>query len=147
MIMTVEDKIYIKASANEVSYITEDIKRWPEWTPTISSARFVGQEKLEIGNVVSLKQPGQPESNWTITEHIPNKSFSWETRRRGLYMKATHLLQPAEGGTVNTLRLEASGFIAIIMWPLLRIATRYALKKENQGLKARCESGQAYRFS
>ncbi|HET8864843.1 MAG TPA: SRPBCC family protein [Gracilimonas sp.] len=142
MIMTVEDKIYINASVNDVWNITEDIKRWPEWTPTISSVRFIGQEKLGIGNVVSIKQPGQPESNWTITEHIPNKSFSWETRRRGLYMKATHLLQPAESGTVNTLRLEASGFMSIIMWPLFRIATRHALRKENQGLKARSESDQ-----
>lgn len=147
MIMTIEDKIYINASPNEVWTITEDIKRWPEWTPTITSARFVGEEKFEIGKMVRLKQPGQPESKWTITEHIPNKCFSWETQRRGLYMKATHLLQQAEGGTVNTLRLEASGFLTIIMWPLLRIATRHALRKENQGLKARSESDQTHRLT
>lgn len=140
--MTVEDKIYINASVNEVWAITEDIKRWPEWTPTISSVRFVGEEKFEIGSVVRINQPGQPESNWTITEYIPYKSFSWETRRRGLYMKATHLLQPVESGTMNALRLEASGLMAIIMWPLLKIATRHALRKENQGLKAWCESHQ-----
>jgi hypothetical protein len=44
-------------------------------------------------------------------------------------------------GTVDTLRLDARGVVAALLWPLLRRQIRRALERENAGLKKRCEAG------
>jgi hypothetical protein len=46
----------------------------------------------------------------------------------------------AEGtGTLSRLRVEVTGAVAVLLWPLLRYAMRRALADENQGLKKRSE--------
>lgn len=137
--MTIEETIYIDVPLNIVWNITEDIERWPEWNPFITAVKRLDDSPFGIGSVVRIKQPGQPESDWTVTEYVCENRFTWETRRTGLRMEATHYVQGEESGTLNILRLQASGILAVLLWPVLRVAIRHALKKENQGLKFRCE--------
>lgn len=138
--MTVENTTYIKASPEMVWAVTEDFERWPEWTPTVTAVRKLSEKPFGAGSVVLIKQPGQPQSEWTVTEYVHQDRFSWKTKRAGLHMIASHKVRKKDAGTLNNLRLEASGFITLVLWPVLYFAIRKALKEENHGLKIRCES-------
>lgn len=137
--MTLEDTIHIEAPTEVVWAVTEDIERWPEWTPTVTAARRLDDGPFGIGSRVRIKQPAQPESEWTVTEYVRGERFTWQSRRRGLRMAASHRIWKDESGTFNTLRIEASGIVTALFWPVLRVAVRRALVAENRGLKARCE--------
>jgi uncharacterized membrane protein len=133
--MTVEDAIHIEAPPDVVWRVTEDIERWPEWTPTIASVVRVGQAPWGPGSIARIKQPGQPEAEWVVTEYEPERRFAWATRRQGLRMVATHEISADGAGTKNVLRVEAEGPVAVLLWPVLRLAMRRALSVENAGLK------------
>lgn len=136
----IENSIDIEASVDVVWSVTVNIEQWPEWVPSVTAARRLDNGPFRLGSVARLKQQAQPESDWTVIKYVAEKTFTWETQRPGLRMAATHLLQEKGSDTLNTLRVEVSGFLAIMFWPVLRFAVRSALLKENRGLKRRCES-------
>ena len=140
LVLTIEDTIHIEASPDVVWAVTEDIERWPEWTPTVEAAYRLDDGPFGHGSVARIKQPGQPESDWTVTAYAPGEHFTWETRRPGLRMAASHRVRGETSGTSNTLRVKASGALAVMLRPVLRRAIRRALMEENRGLKARCEA-------
>lgn len=137
--MTLEASIHIAAPAAVVWAVTEDVDRWPEWTPTMQSVRRVDAGPFDVGSSARVKQPGMRETAWTVTELVRGERFTWGGRALGIRMSATHELTPDGDGTRNTLRIEMSGFVAALLSPLLRPAVRRALRQENEGLKARCE--------
>lgn len=137
--MRISDTIHIAAPAEDVWAVTVDIERWPEWTPTVTSVTRPDTGPLKVGSIVRITQPMQPPAEWVVTELVPGKVFSWETRRRGLHMIARHEIIPEGATTRNVLHLEAKGAAAVLFWPLLRFSIRRALATENRGLKQRCE--------
>lgn len=137
--MKVTDAIGIGAPPAIVWQVTQDVERWPEWTPTVTAVRLPGGGPLRLGSVARIKQPLQPESEWVVTEFAPPQGFAWETRRLGLRMKGSHDVAAVPGGTRSTLAVEATGVLAFVLWPLLRPAMKNAIATENRGLKARCE--------
>ena len=137
--MIVENRISIAAPAAIVWQVTEDVERWPAWTPTVTSVKRMTSGPFGPGSIARIKQPAQPESEWVVTEFTPGRSFSWETRRRGLRMVGSHEIVPTSDGSESILRVEASGLVGRILWPILRPAMAGAIKAENRGLKARCE--------
>ena len=143
--MTVTHTIHIEAPPDVVWAVTEDVERWPEWTPTVTAVRRLDDGPFGLGSVARIKQPAQPEADWTVTDYARDERFTWETRRPGLRMAASHLLQREGGGTLNTLSLEASGGWVVVLRPVLCLAVRRALRQENEGLKARCEAVAASR--
>lgn len=138
--MRIEHSIRIKAPRPIVWEVTTDIERWPDWTPTVSRATMLDDKPFEIGSRVRLKQPGQPDATWTVTKFVPLETFTWESQRTGIRFKATHTLLSDTNSTESRLSVEATGFIAILLSPLLKIAIRRALRDENESLKARCEA-------
>jgi uncharacterized membrane protein len=138
--MSVTHEIHIAAPPERVWAVTCDIERWPEWTPTVTSVTRKSQDEFGLGSVARIKQPLQPESEWTVILFEPERRFAWESIRTGLRFVAVHELLPDDSGTKNILRLEATGFLAILMRPILRAAVGRALRQENRGLKARCEA-------
>ncbi|WP_412067195.1 SRPBCC family protein [Rubrivirga sp. IMCC43871] len=137
--MTVENTLHIDASPDVVWAVTEDVDRWPEWTPTISSVRRLDDLPLGIGSKALVKQPGQAEAEWTVTDFVAGERFCWQTERTGLVVEATHELRPEGAGTLNVLRVVASGVLAPLLSPVLRPLVLRALVRENLGLRARCE--------
>lgn len=138
--MTIDDAIHIEAPPDVVWQVTVDIERWPEWTPTVTSVTPVGRGPFGLGSVALIKQPSQPEAEWTVTEFTPGHRFAWETKRVGMHMIGIHEVAGEGTGTRNVLRVEATGFVVVLFWPVLRFAMRRALADENHGLKRRCES-------
>lgn len=142
--MVVENVIHIDASPDTVWNVTTDVARWPEWTPTVTNIQLVTPPPFGLGSVARIRQPAQPESEWTVTEFIAPRRFAWETRRTGLHMTGVHDVAPDAGGTRSTLQVHASGFLAVLFRPLLASAFRRAITAENAGLKRRCEQAVAH---
>jgi hypothetical protein len=137
--MRVTNALHIDAAPDVVWAVTRDIERWPEWTPTVTAVRLVDGGELAVGSVARIRQPMQPESDWIVTELEPGRRFAWETRRPGLRMLGRHEIEPEGAGTRNILTVEAGGALAVLLWPVLRLAMRKALADENRGLRDRCE--------
>ncbi len=137
--MRVSHRIHIDARPDRVWAVTLDVERWPEWTPTVTSAERLDGGPLKEGSRVRLKQPLQPASEWVVTRIVPGEMFAWETRWPGLRLGGTHEIAPSASGTETVLHVDASGPLAVLLWPLLALGTRRALADENRGLKRRCE--------
>ena len=137
--MRVEHTTYKEAPPEVVWAVTEDVERWPEWTPTVTSVRREGGGPFGLGSVAWIKQPLQPESRWVVTEFQRGRRFAWETRRAGLRMTGTHEVSAEGTGTRNRLSVDAEGRLALLFWPVLRLAMKRALSDENDGLRVRCE--------
>lgn len=137
--MIIEDAIYIEAHPDLVWAVTKDIEKWPKWTPTVTSAQRTDKGQFGLGSSARLKQPGQAEAVWTVTEFISGKYFKWENHRSGLRMSASHRMHSEDSGTKNVLRVEVKGIFGLLLWPVLFWALRKALAQENSGLKSRCE--------
>ncbi len=138
--MKLTDTIHIHAAPEVVWAVTEDIERWPEWTPSVNTVKRIDHGVLDVGSTAMIKQPGLPEAKWVVTTLTRGEQFTWESRVRGLYMIATHELRATETGTHNMLHVEMSGLVARLLWPLIRLSVRRSLEQENAGLKARCEA-------
>lgn len=137
--MIVEHTTDIEAPPEVVWRVTKDVERWPEWTPTVTSVKRLGDGPLGLGSVARIEQPGQPAADWVVSAFEPGRRFAWQTHRTGLRMVATHEMSAEGKGTRNVLRVEAGGALATMLWPVLRLAMRRALARENQGLKEFCE--------
>jgi hypothetical protein len=140
MSLQLTDVIRIEAAVDAVWAVTVDVERWPEWTPTVTAVARIDDGPLRPGSVARLTQPMQRPALWEVTALEPGRRFAWQSRRPGLRFVATHELEPDGSGTENTLRVEAGGIMAGLLWPLLRPALRRALAAENLGLKRRCEA-------
>ena len=137
--MKLKSVLYIDAPPSVVWTATEDVERWPEWTPTVKSVRRIDQGPFEKGSSARLKLPALPESTWTVTALTPRERFTWESRVVGIRMIATHKMRAADAGTESVVRIEMTGPVATLLWPVLWRTLRHRLEQENLGLKDRCE--------
>lgn len=137
--MQLQNTVEIIAAPEVVWKVTEDVERWPEWSPTVTAISCLDQGPFDVGSRARIKQSGLPAAVWTVSALARGKGFTWGTRVRGIRMVATHEIHPAGDGSRSVLRIEMSGFVARLLAPLLRRSAARALMRENHGLKARCE--------
>jgi hypothetical protein len=142
--MKIENNVFINASETHVWDVTTDVEKWPEWTPTIDSVKRMDKGSFGKGSKVLLKQPMQPEAEWTVTRFEAGQLFAWETYRRGMHITAYHELTPNGGGTENKLVVEMKGALVILLWPIFKLAVSKALADENNGLKIKCEESGSF---
>ena len=139
--MRLENILRIDAPLDVVWQVTEDVERWPEWTPTVTAARRLDQGPFDVGSTALLTLPRVPESTWTVTSLTRGERFSWETQARGTRMIATHEMTPIDARhTQSLVRIEMIGPIVTLLWPVFRFTGRRLLEQENAGLKRRCEA-------
>ncbi len=138
-VMKFENVTDINAPPEVVWSVTEDVERWPEWSPTMESIQRLDEGPFDVGSAARIKQPGRPPAEWRVTELKRGERFAWETRVRGMRMIGTHEVIPIETGTRSRLRIEITGLPVVLFWPLIFLSGRNSLKRENAGLKARCE--------
>ena len=140
LILMLENEKQVDASQSIVWCATADVERWPQWMPTVENVTRLDDGPFDVGSTARIKQRGLPAAVWRVTAFTRGDAFTWETRIRGIRMVATHELIPSGTGTKSILRLEVSGIVAVLLWPLLRASARKALDQENTGLKAACEA-------
>src|SRR5207244_7694229 len=98
-----ENVVTIDAPVDRVWQVTVDVEKWPSITPTMSRVVRLDDGPLRVGSRARIKQPGQTEAVWTVTRLDERREFTWQTRRMGVTMTGSHLLEPAGDGCRNTL--------------------------------------------
>lgn len=139
--MQIDHSVEIKASPDAVWAVITDVERWPEWTPTMESVRRLEDGPLQLGSSARIKQPQMPEAVWRVTAFTPGRQFTWETQFRGMRMIGSHELVESPAGCASRLRLEVSGLLAWLLWPLVRRNASRAMETENSRLREGCQRG------
>lgn len=112
-----------------------NIEEWPSLTPSITSARILGDGILALGSEILIKQPGAPESKWIVTEYVEGNSFTYEMRRSGLVSIAHHVVEAEmPTGASLTLIFAMQGKLAQVWGFLMGRKIRTFLKLEADGL-------------
>ena len=117
---------HIDAPPDRVWEVLVDVARWPEWTPTVDSAKRLDEGALRVGSRTELNQPKLPRATWEVTELVDTRSFTWESRGPGFRTIAGHLIVPDGSGCELRLSIEQTGpmgAVAALVWR--RLTQRY----------------------
>jgi len=138
--MRFESSTLIAAGRETVWAVLADVRRWPQWTASMSTVEPAGAGPIGPGSKVRVKQPKLPPSTWTVTEFEAGSSFTWVSRMPGVTTTAWHRLEPADGDRTRasvgiSQSGPLSGLVGLLGGPIIR---RY-LAMEAQGLRQRCE--------
>jgi uncharacterized protein YndB with AHSA1/START domain len=137
--MRYEATTTIAAPAELVWRTVADVEKWPEWTPTMTAVRRTDDGDLRAGSVAEVRQPKQPSRTWTVTDLVPDRSFTWVSQGRGLRLSADHTVRAADGTTVVELAFTVTGPLAPLVKLLAGKQIRLAVDTEAAGLKSWCE--------
>jgi uncharacterized membrane protein len=134
--------VEIFAPPERVWAVMLDVERWPEWTPTVTSAKRLEDGPLALGGRTKLVQPKLLPAVWRVTELDPRTGlFTWVTGRPGIKVTASHMVERTLDGSRVTNVLLYSGLLGALMARQLKQLNWDYLTAEAQGLKQRCESG------
>jgi hypothetical protein len=116
-----------------------DVTKWSEWTPTVTEVRVHGGGELKLGSVATIRQPKQPDRDWTVTELTDGRSFTWTSSGLGLRFAAEHTVTGGERGATVELAFSMAGPLAPLAKLVAGKAIRWAVDTEAASLKKRCE--------
>ncbi len=140
--VTYRAQIDIDAPVERVWDVLIDVERWPDWSPTMTSVKRLETGLFRPGSSARIKQPRLPEAVWRVSALVPQTSFIWSTRSRGVTTVARHTVaERAEGGTRVGLAIDQSGPLSLLAKVFFSRLTKRYLQEEAQGLKERCETG------
>jgi carbon monoxide dehydrogenase subunit G len=129
----------VDAPPDEVWHAIRDVEKWSEWTPTVDEIRLHGDDELRLGSVATVRQPKQPAREWTVTELVEGRSFTWTTRGPGLRFAADHTVTTTDSGATVELTFEVTGPLAPLAKLLAGKSIRWAVDTEAASLKKWCE--------
>ena len=141
--MTVEheETVRVSASPEKVWAVYTDVERWPEWTPVMKKIERLEDGPLALGSTARIEAKGGPPSVWTVTEFTEGRSFTWESKARGVKLVAWHVIDADGEGSRVRLGVRMTGLMATLLGPFLRSMAKRNVKTEAEGLKQRCEGG------
>jgi uncharacterized membrane protein len=137
--------VEIIAPSERVWAVLMDVERWPEWTPSVTSAKRLEEGPLAVGSRTRIVQPKLMPAVWRVTQLDESTGiFTWVTGKPGIHVTATHKLGRVGDESRMTLSLRYSGFLGpLIAWQLKDLNWDY-LTKESHGLKRHCEFTAAF---
>ena len=125
----------VPAPAPKVWSILSDVARWPTWTASMTEVVLDGP--LEVGAVARIRQPRLPATAWTVTEVVPGRSFSWESKAPGSLAVGEHEITPTGDDTCEVrLMLDQTGPLGSAIGLLYRGLTKRYVQMEADGLTA-----------
>ncbi len=134
-------EVEIQAPPVRVWEVMRDVKRWPEWTPTVTSIRLLDPAPLTVGSRAIIRQPKLPPAKWRVTElDEPRRSFTWVSWAPGVRVIARHWVEAFGEGSRAKLSLRFSGVLGGLLGYLTRGLNQRYLALEAKGLKQRSES-------
>lgn len=139
MRLLAENRVEIDCPTELVWKATIAIEDWPKWTPTVNSAARLDQGGFGLGSEARLKQPGQAQTVWRVTDFEAGRRFFWDAKVNGIPMRAGHVVVKTPQGSESIMTVHVSGLIAILLWPLLKAAVGRTIALENRSLKGWCE--------
>jgi uncharacterized membrane protein len=130
----------IQAPAERVWAVMSDFERWPEWTPTVTSIRRLGNGPIGPGSRLMIRQPKLPPAMWKLTEIEEGRRFVWVTTSPGVSVVARHWVEAVEGGGSRaTLSIEFCGVLGGLVGRMTAKLNQRYLRLEAAGLKKRSE--------
>jgi uncharacterized membrane protein len=130
----------IDAPVDVVWRAVRDVEKWSDWTPTVTEIRVHGGDELRLGSVATVRQPKQPAREWTVTELVDGRSFTWTSSGGpGLRFAADHIVTTTAGRTTVELTFAVAGPLAPLAKLLAGKAIRTAVDTEAASLKKWCE--------
>src|SRR5262245_3762685 len=102
----------IDAPADLVWRAVSDVEKWADWTPTITEITVHGGGELTEGSVATVRQPKQPAREWTVTEVVDGRSFTWTSSSPGLRFSADHTVTTDQDATTVELTFSLAGPLA-----------------------------------
>ena len=125
----------IAAPADRVWAILSDVERWPTWTASVTSVELDGP--LAAGAKAKIRQPKLPVTTWTVTEVVPGRSFTWESKAPGSHATGWHEVTPTGADTCQVrLAIEQAGPLGALVGLLYRGLTKRYVQMEADGLTA-----------
>jgi len=134
-----ESSVLIDAPASLVWQLTIDVANWPSFTPTVRRVERLDDGPMRVGSTARIKQPGQTSAVWTVTRVVPEREFTWQTRRMGLTMVGSHALTTVGSQCRNTLSIDVAGPGSRLFGLMFGGLLGTSLQTENAGFKARAE--------
>lgn len=136
---SITKKIIIHADAEKLYGIWTDIEKWNSWTKSVKSISFLENHKFDIDGKAIVEQLKLSPAAWTITAIKANECFTWQTKKMGVTISATHTITSTATGAIAASALIYKGFLAGILYKVsLKLISQY-LTMEINGLKAECE--------
>ena len=143
--MRIETSVEILRPPDEIWPVMIDVERWPEWTSSVSTLERLDSGPFGLGSRARISQPKLKTMIWRVTEFEPGRFFTWETRSPGVYVRGRHEIRPTNLGSLATLTVIQTGWLASLLSPFFTPLTRRYVQIEAQGLKKRCEEMAAAR--
>ena len=133
--------VTVSAPPERVWEVLTDVERWPERIPTVASVDRLDEGPLRVGSRTRLQQPRLPEAVWTVTDIDEGRSFTWESRSRGVAISADHVVEPHGDTTRLTLSVSLSGPLAPVGWLMTKGLTRRYVETEAASIRRVAEAG------
>ncbi|MBD3783997.1 MAG: SRPBCC family protein [Micrococcales bacterium] len=117
--------------------VMSGVRDWASWLPTVESVTPLEPERPdEVGAAYAVEQPGLPRATWTVTEWVPGRSFTWESRAVGIRTTGTHELQEGPDGTTIRLGIRWEGPLAGIVRAFVGRKSLDYVTRESAALEA-----------
>jgi hypothetical protein len=130
----------VAAPAEHVWPFIEQVEAWPTWTASVTSIEWVSGHATAVGATAKVKQPGFPSAKWTVTEVVPGRSFTWESRSPGIVSTGIHTVTPAGAGSTVELTIRQRGILAPLLALLAGRRSRRYVQMEADGLTRAAEA-------
>jgi uncharacterized membrane protein len=134
-----EDTVTIEAPAEAVWDMTLDVTSWPRITPTMTSVERLDEGPMRVGSSARVKQPRQTAAVWTVTRLDPGREFTWQTRRMGMTMTGSHVVEPVGDHCRNTLSIDVEGPGSVLFGLMFGRMVASAIATENASFRARAQ--------
>jgi uncharacterized protein YndB with AHSA1/START domain len=130
----------VAAPPERVWALMGDPTTWSSWTASITSVEWIEGDTTAVGNTAKVKQPGFPTAKWTVTEVVPGRSFTWESRAPGILSVGEHEVTPDGDGSHVRLAIRQTGLFAPLLALLAGKRSRRYVQMEADGLTQRAEA-------
>jgi carbon monoxide dehydrogenase subunit G len=132
-------EVEIRAPLQAVWKLFTDVEAWSSWMPTILSVSRLGSGSFEIGARYRVRQPGLPDTIYTVTSIDDQSAFTWQARTPGAVLVASHEVWAAPAGCGARSIYAASGVLAPTIRFLLGARIARMLEQEADSLRQRAE--------
>src|SRR5262245_5063539 len=137
--MRTETSVEILRPPEAVWPVMVDVDRWPEWTASVTKLERLDSDPFGLGTRVRIRQPKLRTMIWRVCEFQEGRFFTWEARNPGVHVSGRHEVQPTGRGSIVTLTVVQSGWLASLLAPFFTVLAQNYVQIEAQGRKKKCE--------
>jgi uncharacterized protein YndB with AHSA1/START domain len=136
--MQVEHRITVAAPPDAIFRIYADVEQWPSWDPDTKQASLQGP--FQVGSRGRLTPTKGSTVPMLLTEVVPGRCFTVESKIPLFRMVFEHELMPVAGATEVVHRVTFSGLLSFILGPMLTKQLNVGLPITLRKLKALAEA-------